>query len=154
SFRENAVDEAMKVRARKSTTKPAGGPTKPTGGPAKPAGGRTKPAQNPAPKSRPQPSKPPKAALHGHRVTREELTRVQQRLREAQETLDAIRSGEVDAVVVSGPNGNHVYSLSSVDQPYRVYLERMQEGAVTISAEGVIFYCNQRFADMVKLPLE
>src|SRR5580700_4709788 len=96
----------------------------------------------------------PKAVMRGHWVNREELAKVQDRLREAQETLDAIRSGEVDAVVVNGPHGNQVYSLSSVDQPYRVYVERMQEGAVTISAEGVILYCNQRFADMVKLPLE
>jgi PAS domain S-box-containing protein len=92
--------------------------------------------------------------VRGHWVTREELTKVQNRLLEAQETLDAIRTGEVDAVVVSGPHGNHVYSLTNADQPYRVYVERMQEGAVTISAEGVVFYCNQRFADMVNLPLE
>jgi signal transduction histidine kinase len=87
-------------------------------------------------------------------VAREKLDVVQERLREAQETLDAIRSGEVDAVVVSGPNGSHVYSLSSVEQPYRVYVENMQEGALTISADGVILYANQRFADMLRQPLE
>lgn len=98
-----------------------------------------------------------KVAPHGARglwVSRAELNTVQDRLREAQETLDAIRSGEVDAVVVSGPNGSHVYSLSSVEQPYRVYVERMQEGAVTISVDGVILYANQRFAEMLKMPLE
>ena len=95
-----------------------------------------------------------KGQLRGHWVSRDELTKVQDRLREAQETLDAIRTGEVDAVVVAGPSGNHVYSLTNVDQPYRVYVERMQEGAVTISADGLILYCNQRFADMVNVPLE
>jgi PAS domain S-box-containing protein len=96
----------------------------------------------------------PAPGARGHWVTKEELTNVQDRLREAQETLEAIRSGEVDAVVVSGPNGSHVYSLSSVEQPYRVFVEHMQEGAVTISPEGVVLYANQRFADMLKLPLE
>ncbi len=79
---------------------------------------------------------------------------MQSRLQEAQETLDAIRNGEVDAVVVSGPHGNHIYSLSSVEEPYRVFVERMQEGAVTASATGLILYCNQRFAEMLKMPLE
>lgn len=73
---------------------------------------------------------------------------------EAQETLEAIRSGAVDAVVVSGPNGSQIYSLSGADQPYRVFVERMQEGAVTISREGVVLYANRRFADMVDKPLE
>lgn len=75
-------------------------------------------------------------------------------LREAQETLDAIRGGEVDALVVNGPHGEHIYSLSGADEPYRVYVERMQEGAVTISSDGLILYANQRFADMAMRPLE
>ena len=75
-------------------------------------------------------------------------------MRVAQETLDAIRSGEVDAVIVRGSNGDQVYSLAGAEQPYRVYVERMQEGAVTVSTDGVILYCNRRFADMVGRPLE
>ncbi len=73
---------------------------------------------------------------------------------EAQETLEAIRSGAVDAVVIQGPNGNQVYSLNGADQPYRVYVERMEEGAVTLSNEGLVLYANKRFADMVNKPLE
>ncbi|MEO6567211.1 MAG: ATP-binding protein [Opitutaceae bacterium] len=87
-------------------------------------------------------------------ITRPELTRLQESLREAQETLEAIRSGEVDAVVVTGVNGSQVYSMAGADQPYRVYVEQMQEGAVTVSPEALILYCNQRFADMVRRPLE
>ena len=89
-----------------------------------------------------------------HLITREELQLLQENLREAQETLDAIRSGEVDAVVVSGANGNQIYSMAGAEQPYRIYLEQMQEGAVTVSSDGMILYCNQRFAEMVKRPLE
>jgi PAS domain S-box-containing protein len=35
-----------------------------------------------------------------------------------------------------------------------VYIERMQEGAVTVSADGLILYCNHRFAEMLGRPLE
>ena len=89
-----------------------------------------------------------------HLITREALQLLQENLREAQETLDAIRSGEVDAVVVNGVNGNQIYSMAGAEQPYRIYLEQMQEGAVTVSSDGMILYCNQRFAEMVKGPLE
>lgn len=115
---------------------------------------RTAKAKRPKAKAKPPAKHTKPSAARGHWVSPEELALVQDRLSEALETLEAIRSGEVDAVVVSGPNGSQVYSLSSVEQPYRVYVESMQEGAVTISAEGVILYSNQRFAEMLKMPLE
>ncbi len=71
------------------------------------------------------------------------------RLREAEETLDAIRGGEVDAVVVDGAAGQQVYTLQNADRPYRVLIEQMQEGAITLSQCGTILYCNQRFATLV-----
>ena len=74
--------------------------------------------------------------MRGHWVAETEIARLKDTLREAQETLDAIRSGEVDAVVVSGAKGNQIYSLTSAEQPYRIYVERMQEGAVTIASDG------------------
>ena len=92
--------------------------------------------------------------MRAHLVSEAEMTRLRENLREAQETLDAIRSGEVDAVVVSGAKGSQIYSLTGAEQPYRIYVERMQEGAVTVSADALVLYCNQKFADMVRLPLE
>jgi PAS domain S-box-containing protein len=77
------------------------------------------------------------------------IAELRARLQEAQETLDAIRHGEVDAVVVGGPSGTRVYTLENADRPYRVLIEKMQEGAVTLSREGTILYCNQRFANLV-----
>lgn len=74
-------------------------------------------------------------------------------LREAQETLEAIRAGEVDAVVVDGPKGQQVYTLEGPDKPFRNFVERMQEGAVTIDLQGVIVYSNPYFAQMVEVPL-
>jgi PAS domain S-box-containing protein len=70
-------------------------------------------------------------------------------LQEANETLDAIRNGEVDAVVVGGPGGQVVYTLENADRPYRVLVEQMREGAVTLNTQGTILYCNQSFAELV-----
>lgn len=76
------------------------------------------------------------------------------RLVETEEALAAIRSGEVDAIIVPGRNGDQVYSISSADMPYRTFIEEMDEGAVTLSGEGLIIYCNQRFAKLVDEPIE
>ena len=90
----------------------------------------------------------------GHWIPEDEFAHLHASLAEAQETLEAIRSGAVDAVVISGPNGNQVYSLNGADQPYRVFVEHMEEGAATLSSEGLILYANKRLADMLNRPLE
>ncbi|OOG59695.1 response regulator [Rhodanobacter sp. C03] len=82
-------------------------------------------------------------------IDQSQLVELQDRLREAEETLAAIRNGDVDAVVVGGPSGQQVYTLENADRPYRVLIEQMQEGAVTLSDEGVMLYCNHRFATLV-----
>ena len=76
------------------------------------------------------------------------------RLEEAEETLRAIRKGEVDALVVSGPQGDQVYTLKGAEQPYRVYVETMNEGAVTLDPGGTILYCNGRLAELLLRPSE
>ena len=83
-----------------------------------------------------------------------ELQELRQRLAESEDTLRAIRSGEVDAVVVSGPKGEQVYALKGAEQPYRVFLETMHEGAATLLADGTIAYSNRRFAELLATPLE
>lgn len=83
-----------------------------------------------------------------------ELAELRARLQEAEETLDAIRQGEVDALVVGGPSGTRVYTLENADRPYRVLVEKMQEGAVTLSQDGTILYCNDRFAALVGIVRE
>jgi len=76
------------------------------------------------------------------------------RLAEVEETLKAIRSGEVDAIVISGSEGIHVYSLSTSETPYRTFVEEMLEGALTLDKKGLIVYCNRRFAQMLDEPVE
>jgi PAS domain S-box-containing protein len=78
----------------------------------------------------------------------EELRR---QLEEAESTLSAIRNGEVDALVIGG---KEIYTLHGADHPYRVLVEAMQQGAVTLSHDGGIIYCNAGFAEMVGRPAE
>jgi PAS domain S-box-containing protein len=76
------------------------------------------------------------------------------RLDEAEETLRAIRSGEVDALIVSGAAGEQVFALKDADRSYRLLIEDMNEGALTLTADGVILYANRRLGEMLKTPLE
>ncbi|MFH0976287.1 MAG: PAS domain S-box protein [Spirochaetota bacterium] len=71
------------------------------------------------------------------------------RLGEAEETLRAIREGEVDAVIVSGAKGEQVFSLVGADSIYRLIVETMKEAAFTVTFEGNILYCNAQFGQMI-----
>src|SRR5688500_5048273 len=82
------------------------------------------------------------------------IEELEARLREAEGLLNAIRSGEVDALVVSGPQGDRVYPLTGAEHTYRIMVEAMNEGAVTLTADGTIIYSNGSFARMVGLPLD
>jgi PAS domain S-box-containing protein len=68
------------------------------------------------------------------------------RLSEAEETLRAIRAGEVDAIVVKARGGEKVFTLQGADHTYRVFVERMNEGAAVLSRDHTVLHCNQRFA--------
>lgn len=80
------------------------------------------------------------------------LAELRSRLHVAEETLRALRAGEVDALVVSDVQGEQVITLQGADLPYRILLDQMYAGAVTLTLDGVIVYCNQRFADIMRLP--
>jgi diguanylate cyclase (GGDEF)-like protein/PAS domain S-box-containing protein len=76
------------------------------------------------------------------------------RLTEAEETLRAIRNGEVDALVVRDTSPEaQVFTLSSADRPYRIFVENMRDGAATVSRTGVILYANRRLAELLQCPL-
>ena len=79
-----------------------------------------------------------------------EIEELHTQLEEANDTIDAIRNGQIDALVVHSENGNQLYTLKSADQTYRVFIEQMAEGAVTIDRNGIILYCNSQFAELVK----
>ncbi|UFZ07837.1 PAS domain S-box protein [Bradyrhizobium ontarionense] len=70
---------------------------------------------------------------------------------EAEETVEAIHRGSVDAVVVHGPAGPQVIMLQGADAPYHVLVERMSDGALTLDAEGSIVYVNSRLCVLTGL---
>jgi PAS domain S-box-containing protein len=76
------------------------------------------------------------------------------KLEEAEQTLDAIRSGKVDALIVSGPDGERVFTLQGADHRYRRIVERMTEGAAIVSPKGTLLYANAAFAQLVATPLD
>lgn len=84
-------------------------------------------------------------------------TRLAQAVAEVEElkaTLRAIRSGEVDGIVVEGPRGSSIFTLQSPEEPYRILAERMNEGAATLNAQGTVLFCNHQLEEMVQLPAE
>ena len=86
------------------------------------------------------------------RQLRRELDETRLRLAEAEETLEAIRHGEADGFVIAGPQGPQVFTLQGAQEPYRLLIEQMSEGALTLAPDGVILYANQTFAAMLQLP--
>ena len=74
---------------------------------------------------------------------------------DAAETIDAIHHGHVDAVVViKGAEGPQVIMLEGADKPYRVLVERMSEGALTVGPDGSILYRNGRVSELTGYPAE
>jgi len=88
-----------------------------------------------------------------NRRTPEELlaenAELRQRLADAEETLRAITSGEVDALVINTKSGETVFTLQDADTVYRIAIESINEGVITLSPEGSILYSNGCFAQMV-----
>src|SRR5690348_10572938 len=92
--------------------------------------------------------------MHDENTLKEQIQSLMARLAEAEDTLRAVRSGEIDAFIVQGPQGDQIYALRSAEQPYRQLVEDMLEGAAILTTEGDIAYCNKRFAELVAVPLE
>ncbi|MYL85330.1 hypothetical protein GTA51_19740 [Desulfovibrio aerotolerans] len=68
------------------------------------------------------------------------------RLKEAEETLQAIRLGEIDAVVVTGTKNDQIFMLEGADHAYRVMVEQMSESAGTLRTDGLVLFCNTIFS--------
>jgi len=84
----------------------------------------------------------------------QEVSDLQGRVAELEETLRAIRMGEVDAVLVSGPQGDQVFTLQGAEHPYRLMVETIDEGAATLADDGTVLYANRSFAQIFDVPLE
>src|SRR3984957_2679655 len=73
----------------------------------------------------------------------------------AEETLRAIRNGEVDALVVGdgASSDRQVFTLATADRLYRMFVENMRDGVATVSESGIVLYANRRLAELLALPL-
>jgi PAS domain S-box-containing protein len=86
--------------------------------------------------------------------TDKRIEELEARLHEAEETLRAIRNGEVDALVISAAEGEQIYTLKTAEHPYRILVEAMSEGAATLDEAGTVLYCNGSFARILNTPSE
>src|SRR5688572_25103986 len=82
-----------------------------------------------------------------------DLAKMRKVMEESADVCRAIASGEVDAFVVGDDNSRRVLLLATAYQRYRQLVERMAQGAVTVTGQGNILYANQKFADMLDIPL-
>lgn len=80
-----------------------------------------------------------------------EIEDLHARLAESEEIIEAIRSGAVDGIVVSGAQGDQVFTLQGADHTYRTLIEQMGDGAATIAPEGHILYANQALCRWLKM---
>ena len=79
---------------------------------------------------------------------------VRARLSEAEATLDAIRTGRVDALVVSGPQGEQTRTIEGATHPYFVLLNAMSDGAALLERGGAILFGNLSLGDIVGARVE
>jgi PAS domain S-box-containing protein len=84
----------------------------------------------------------------------DEADELKSRLAETEETLRAIQEYMVDAFVVNRESGIQVVTLNESEIPYRMMVESMNEGTVTLIPDGTIFYCNGRFGEMIQVDCE
>lgn len=83
-----------------------------------------------------------------------ENKKLHRQLREARDSISGIKSGNIDALVIANEENIRVYTEKTADKPYRILIEKMHEGAVTVNRDGIILYCNSYFANMLNLPLQ
>jgi PAS domain S-box-containing protein len=83
-----------------------------------------------------------------------EIAQLKSHLQTVRQTLSSVQKEEVDALVVPGRDGAQSFTLRGEQDPYRVFVETMSEGAAMVAPDGTIVFSNRRFADMVKAPLE
>ena len=75
------------------------------------------------------------------------------RLDAAEAMIEAIRAGEVDALVVSGPGGDRTLAIEGATEPYHLLLNAMTDGAVLLAPDGTILFGNRRFGEIARAPL-
>jgi signal transduction histidine kinase len=109
-------------------------------------------AQAESGRKRPPPTRRPKPGKSIASASTDRATTLRTRLNIAEETLAAIRSGEVDALMISGRRGDRAVTLKSGAPTYQMLVEAMSEGAAILSGTGDILYSNMAFAELIARP--
>ncbi len=99
------------------------------------------------------PAAPVRQVAAGQHTTREgEVIALQAQLEELRGIFAGIRQGGVDAVLVGEPGDEQIYTLAGAEGPFKLIVENMNQGALTVSPRQVILFANRRFGEMVGLP--
>ena len=83
-----------------------------------------------------------------------QIEKLQNRLAEAEQLIELIKAGEVDAFALNKNNKPEVFTLQSGDYAYRVLVENFSEGALNLSEDGLILYSNTAFHETLQLSHE
>lgn len=78
-----------------------------------------------------------------------EINELRSQLFEANSIIESIKEGEIDALIVNQNGKPEIYSLESADYTYRILIEKFGEGALSISDNGLILYCNDYFSKLI-----
>ena len=79
------------------------------------------------------------------------IEELENRLAESEQMIEAIKAGEVDAFAVNLHDKAEVYTLQTGDYAYRVLIEKIGEGALNLSEDGLIVYTNSCFFELIHL---
>ncbi len=83
-------------------------------------------------------------------ILRAEIVRLRAQLEESQETLRAIRSGEIDAFVVTNNEEPTVMTLGAAEQTYQLIVDQVSHPTAVLNCEGRILQTNALFAALVQ----
>jgi two-component sensor histidine kinase len=80
---------------------------------------------------------------------------LRRRLEEAEETIRAIREGEVDALVMRNPRDeDEVFTLEGGTESYRAFMEAMDVGAAAFDGSSHLIYANKALLNLLDLQRE
>ncbi|TDO82975.1 PAS domain S-box-containing protein [Flavobacterium chryseum] len=83
-----------------------------------------------------------------------EIDLLKEQLYESNSIVDAIKQGDVDALVVTTKGTPQLYSLETADYTFRLLIEKFGQGALSISRNGLVLYCNEYFSKLVGIASE
>ncbi|MBE8725950.1 sensor histidine kinase [Flavobacterium hungaricum] len=78
-----------------------------------------------------------------------EIASLREELQESNGMINAIRNGDIDALVLNKNGASEIYSLQTADYTFRLLIEKISQGALSISRDGLILFCNEHFALLV-----